>query len=431
MNELNFELNFKVNQQKRYVKHAFVVPENTGCIELEYDYPRFRQGNEKNGTKIDEENIIDLGLYGPSGDFWGWSGSDKKTISVSETSSTAGYRCGQIAAGSWTAVFGLYKIKQSVTVSIRIRCYPKQKQLLKGDLHLHTVNSDGSYTTEEVIAFCKKAGLDFIALTDHNNTVQNAQAASTEGITILPGMEYTNYRGHANFYFNDYAYKNFDFTLLSNSFEEMKKTFLRVKQKDVLISLNHPECDNCPWLFGYDDFPFDMIEVWNGPMKDAETRAIKRWHKWLCEGKQIAAVGGSDTHRHELARTYGSPATFVYSCGNSIKDIKRALVQGNSFISISPQGPKLSIAINGKGFGDTVTWEEGLTGIVSIEGVKEGDTIKFINGKNTATETKAAFTGMYKSSFTVENAVFYRIELYRELLGRNMLVSLSNPVYIA
>ncbi len=430
MNEYYFDLNFTVNQQTSYVKHSFAVPENTGCIELGYEYLRFRRENEKNGTKIDEENIIDLGLYGPSGDLWGWSGSDKKTISISEVSSTAGYRCGQILSGSWTAVFGLYKIKHNVTVSLRIRCYPKQKQLLKGDLHMHTVNSDGAYTTAEVISYCKKAGLDFMALTDHNSTVQNTQAASAEGITVIPGMEYTNYRGHANFYFNDYSLQNFGFTLLSNNFDEMKKTFLDAKQTDTLISLNHPECDSCPWVFGYDNFPFDMIEVWNGPMKDSEIRAINRWQQWLCEGKRIAAVGGSDTHRHELARTFGSPATFVYAKGNSIKDIKRALVQGNSFISISPQGPIMNITIKGKELGDTVIWEKGLSGVLRIEGVREGDKIKLINGNNESVEFEAALNGIYTNRFAVENVLFYRIELYRELLGKSMLISLSNPVYI-
>ena len=36
------------------------------------------------------------------------------------------------------------------------------------DFHLHTINSDGENTVEELIELAKEEKLKFIALTDHN-----------------------------------------------------------------------------------------------------------------------------------------------------------------------------------------------------------------------------------------------------------------------
>ncbi len=38
----------------------------------------------------------------------------------------------------------------------------------RGDLHSHTVHSDGDWTKRELLSAARKAGLDFIAVTDHN-----------------------------------------------------------------------------------------------------------------------------------------------------------------------------------------------------------------------------------------------------------------------
>jgi len=55
---------------------------------------------------------------------------------------------------------------------------------------------------------------------------------------------------------------------------------------------------------------------------------------------------------------------------------------------------------------------------------------KLINGKNQIVEQIIPFRGVYTQKFAVEKASFYRLELYRNLIGINMLVSLSNPIYI-
>lgn len=60
------------------------------------------------------------------------------------------------------------------------------------DLHTHSNISDGSYTPSEVIDLAHDAGIDAIALTDHDTIagVSEAQAKAKKlGVEFLPGME--------------------------------------------------------------------------------------------------------------------------------------------------------------------------------------------------------------------------------------------------
>ncbi|SDN76912.1 PHP domain-containing protein [Acetanaerobacterium elongatum] len=63
---------------------------------------------------------------------------------------------------------------------------------MKGDLHCHTRISDGSMGIEEVIAYAKRAGLSFLAVTDHDTMsgVMRAKILGKRyGVEIVPGCE--------------------------------------------------------------------------------------------------------------------------------------------------------------------------------------------------------------------------------------------------
>lgn len=61
-----------------------------------------------------------------------------------------------------------------------------------GDLHCHTRLSDGSLSIDDLIFYAKRAGLDFIAVTDHD-TMDGVTRATVlgkrYGITVLPAAE--------------------------------------------------------------------------------------------------------------------------------------------------------------------------------------------------------------------------------------------------
>ena len=62
---------------------------------------------------------------------------------------------------------------------------------VRADLHSHSTASDGTLGPEQVIASASAAGLDVIALTDHDTVAGHQQAARAlpPGLTLLPGME--------------------------------------------------------------------------------------------------------------------------------------------------------------------------------------------------------------------------------------------------
>jgi 3',5'-nucleoside bisphosphate phosphatase len=59
------------------------------------------------------------------------------------------------------------------------------------DLHTHSTVSDGTDTPAQLVATAAAAGLDVVALTDHDTTAgwAAAEAARPPGLTIVPGME--------------------------------------------------------------------------------------------------------------------------------------------------------------------------------------------------------------------------------------------------
>ncbi|MEU9398342.1 PHP domain-containing protein [Streptomyces sp. NPDC048242] len=59
------------------------------------------------------------------------------------------------------------------------------------DLHCHSTASDGTDTPAELVRNAARAGLDVVALTDHDTTRGHAEAiaALPEGLTLVPGAE--------------------------------------------------------------------------------------------------------------------------------------------------------------------------------------------------------------------------------------------------
>lgn len=61
------------------------------------------------------------------------------------------------------------------------------------DLHTHSTASDGTDTPAELVAVAAAAGLDVVAITDHDSTAgwQEAFAARPPELTVVPGVEFS------------------------------------------------------------------------------------------------------------------------------------------------------------------------------------------------------------------------------------------------
>ena len=64
--------------------------------------------------------------------------------------------------------------------------------MLKADLHIHSIASDGRHSPSEVLEMAHEAGLGLVSITDHDTVgglEEASQAASRLGIQFVPGCE--------------------------------------------------------------------------------------------------------------------------------------------------------------------------------------------------------------------------------------------------
>jgi hypothetical protein len=431
--QLHIQLFVEPGQAGLYLTIPFTMPPGVETIKLSYQYERHHANpsSVEHGrfTSQPEINIIDLGLIAPDGTQVGASGSDKSSFQVSETYATPGYRACSLVPGEWQILVGAYKVApEGVTVSYELIFTMKHLRLLKGDLHAHTLASDGVLTVDQLGHHALSHGLDFLAITDHNQMVSADSLPQISGLTLLPGIEWTHYKGHANFTGVD---KPYDGSFLANTPAEVQAHFKTARSRGALITINHPFDEGCPFLFDMDTLPFDCLELWNGPMRMSNMRAIALWHGLLAAGRKIPICGGSDYHRSQLFLYPGGPTTCVYAASAGTSDILSALKQGHSYIVYAPDGPSLEFTAGEAILGDSVVFSNMREMQVTVTGLHAGDILQVVTAQGGTPLLKAETNGDYEGSFVMESPGFARVEILREFVpGLPMLPALiSNPIY--
>jgi len=359
----------------------------------------------------------------------GASGSDNRTIQVSETYATPGYRPCHLVPGEWQILLGAYKVApQGVSVTYELSFTPKSLRLFKGDLHVHTLASDGVLSVEELAQHARRHGLDFLAITDHNQMVSADSLPRQPGLTLIPGIEWTHYQGHANFLGADRPY---DEPFFTNSLEEVQRRFQSARSRGAFISINHPFEEICPFQFDITSLAFDCLEIWNGPMRESNLRAVGFWHSLLMSGKKVPICGGSDYHRDHLFIMLGGPTTCVYAVSASPADILSGLRQGHVYITFAPNGPALEMTAGEALPGDSVPFSKVKEIQITISGLLGGDVLQVVTAQGTTPLLNAKTDGRFQGKFTMESPGFVRIEILRGFIpGLPLLPALiSNPIY--
>jgi len=423
------------SQQGSYFTVPFTIPEGVESLNLSYRYPHSPEEHAGNAlfTSRQQVNIIDLGLIAPDGSQVGASGSDKTEVYIDEIRATPGYIPQKLVPGEWQIIVGAYKVSPSgVYVNYELRFVHTEFRLLKGDLHVHSLASDGVHPIDELAWKAKRNGLDFLAITDHNQMStaggMSQVMAKMEGITLIPGVEWTHYQGHANFLGIDHPY---DPPFMANTPEEVKARFDSARERGALITVNHPFEPHVEFTFDLNSLPFDCLEVWNGPMRESNLKAVGMWHSWLLAGKKVPMCGGSDYHRDTQFIFLGGPTTGVYAMSAGPSDILVALKAGHSFLTFAPDGPSLEMTAGEAIMGDSVSWKDRQELYITVEGLKAGDVVRVVTRENSEVLFQAPEAGIFKGSYHMTVPGFARVEILRAFLpGVPMLPALlSNPIY--
>jgi hypothetical protein len=409
------------------------MPPNTEVFSLSYRYERHHdnQTQVESGSFISrqEDNIIDLGMVAPNGVQVGASGSDKTAITIGETYATPGYRPYPLLPGEWQIIIGAFKVAPAgVMVTYELSFTPKRLRLLKGDFHLHTLASDGVLTVDELAWRGRRHGLDFLAITDHNQMVSAESLPHLPGLTLIPGIEWTHFQGHANFLGVDRPY---DEPFFTHTLEEVQARFHTAHARGALITINHPFEAGCTFQFNPDALPFDCIEIWNGPMRESNLRAVGLWQSLLAAGRKIPICGGSDYHRDQLFLFPGGPTTCVYAVSASPADILSALKQGHAYITFAPDGPTLEMTCGDAMLGDSLPFSGASEVQFTAGNLLAGDVIQVVTARDSISIFQAETAGEMRGVYTPEAAGFVRIEILRRFLpGLPVLPALiSNPIY--
>ncbi len=318
------------------------VPAGTAALTIHLEYPR-------------AAGVLDLGCEGPDG-FRGWSGGARSEFTIAEDWATPGYLPGELEPGEWRVLLRLHRVppegieyEVAATTANQAparpaappappaperpprRTVPEIDGLhwLAGDLHTHTVHSDGTLTVPELAALAAAGGLDFLAVTDHNTVSHHPElpaAAKAYGITLLPGQEVTTGLGHAN------ALGPLDWI----DFRRPADEWVAVAERGGgLLSVNHPLGGDCAWRQPL-DHPTRHAEVWHSGWWDRTWGAPLAWAQaWHPE---VIPLGGSDFHRHGDDGAPGQPTTWVLAEGD---DVLGGLLAGRTAVCAGISAPAL------------------------------------------------------------------------------------------
>ncbi|MEW2354066.1 CehA/McbA family metallohydrolase [Spirillospora sp. NPDC029432] len=313
-----------------------------------------------------EGGVVDLGCHGPDG-FRGWSGGARRTFTIAAGHATPGYLPGELEPGLWHVWLGLHRVPpEGVEYEVVATPHrtapaapppdpappvpsvprrppsrdglpaPAGMRWLAGDLHAHTVHSDGTLTVTGLACLAASRGLDFLAVTDHNTVSHHAElpaAAAYAGIALLPGQEVTTDLGHANVFGGEGRPAWIDFRRTAAEWAAAAAA------RGQLMSINHPLAADCAWRLPLDgggagpDAPARprLAEIWHPSWWDRRWGAPLSWARlWRPDA---VPLGGSDFHDPAQAQRLGEPTTWVLAEDG---DVLGGLAAGRTAVAAAP-----------------------------------------------------------------------------------------------
>ncbi|OBG28935.1 CehA/McbA family metallohydrolase [Mycobacterium sp. 852002-51057_SCH5723018] len=411
-------------------------------------------------------NVLDLGVFGPAGHdpgnaagFRGWSGGARDGFVISSSHATPGYLAGPIDPGSWAVALGPVVLSPwGMAWRVRVtleRGEPDPEPDLpaaqagpviappaapigsprwfRGDLHLHTVHSDGERDPAELVSAARAAGLDFIVSTEHNTNSANRvwAACRTGSLLVIPGEEVTTRHGHwLAVGLPPHAWVDWRYGPRDGLFPRFAA---EVREAGGLVVAAHPAVPlpGSAWEFGFAHV--EALEVWNGRWNVDDEVSLRIWQRMLRRGRRIVAVGGSDSHGEH--QPVGAPQTAVHARELSMPAIVDGLRRGRSYIVRSREvACELTATCPGGsgGPGEALPVRPGApVTVTAVIAGAAGTTAALITATGCAGRTAvSAARARLRWELDAASARFVRLEV-RERGRLGAMVALTNPVWLA
>ena len=200
---------------------------------------------------------------------------------------------------------------------------------IKADLHVHTTfSSDSLITPKDLVFYAVKAGLNAVAITDHNSLDGAFKIAKENSFLIIPGMEVSSIDGHI------VALNVNELIPRGLSAEE---TVERIHGAGGVAIACHPFAIFKGSLKGKVSASFDAIEVINARALPFG-RSLRK-AKEVAEGFNLPCVGGTDAH---YGPQIGYGYTVIEAKQMSVESALRAIVAGDC----EPFGKPVPLRVN-------------------------------------------------------------------------------------
>ncbi|HEY5628667.1 MAG TPA: CehA/McbA family metallohydrolase, partial [Candidatus Limnocylindrales bacterium] len=365
----------------RHNQFPIEVPPRTTELRVRLQWGPRDLGSEGEPTVITlSQNILTLSVFGPNGYRGGAMRSrPDQTVSITASSASPGLVAGPIEPGAWTinvdaheilndgtsTGYLTYRIEASARVGDDVAdSSPRPSPVAtprppaggprwyRGNLHSHTIHSDGVYTVEERARASAEFGLDFLAITDHNTISQHRELGGwPDGLTPIRGSEVTTFHGHINCFGLSTAidWRADDRGGGAAAIVE------QAHRQGAIVSINHPSsfgdpyCSSCHWDYARTDYAtFDAMEIWNGGWADVETAnecTIAFWSTLLDAGFRLTGIAGTDAHSPKDDDDPSLGSTWVHAADPSEASIIDGIRRGRVFVS---RGPTLAFRATGR-----------------------------------------------------------------------------------
>ncbi len=337
------------------------------------------------------------------------------------------------------------------------RALPTERDWYDGDLHCHSLLSDGRMKPEELHQEAARQNLDFYFITEHNLLPTGWPQSEAPPLSI-PGMEVTTSRGHFNLLGVDRLYYTADYIKLLQGFKAsesfslsakiMTQIMERAKNNGAQVIICHPFLSD--WAWDYDEITFEQLtglEVLLDPRlpgsKESSVKAIKLLD-YLWQNKIFLwGFGGSDIHMKPgesyapdvLPSKIGQPRNIIKAPELSPSEVIKSLAKGKLLVATG-----LDLTWKGQGVNTAIYPGDNITSICL-----EGNKIKITLEVNLSSEYKKARLLWLEDGIPrQEKKIVNRGQLIVEIAwsgrqyrwGRmevraadNRLLAFSNPLY--
>ena len=178
----------------------------------------------------------------------------------------------------------------------------------KGQLHTHTLNSDGDSTPDDVVRWYREHGYNFVAITDHNYLTSvdglNAVHGADDRFLVVKGEEVTDRFGDKPIHVNGLDPAGFVKPPGGGSVVTMVQNMIdAIRSARGVPSINHP---NYGWAMSADDLAqlerTRLFEVFNGhPLVNnlgggGVPGLEETWDRILSSGKLLYGIAVDDAH---------------------------------------------------------------------------------------------------------------------------------------